>query len=43
MRGAPIEASSVDGTPLQCAALRGCVETVKFLLYHGAEVGKHNP
>lgn len=42
MKGADIEANSVRGTPLQCAASCGSVETVRFLLGHGAEVGKHN-
>lgn len=41
MKGADIEAKSVDGTPLQCAALYGNVDTVEFLLGRGAEVGKH--
>lgn len=41
MKGAPIEADSVNGTPLQCAASCGSVETVKLLLKNGAEVGKH--
>ncbi|KAL8548083.1 hypothetical protein ACS0TY_007413 [Phlomoides rotata] len=37
MKGANIEAKSVDGTPLQCAALSGNVDTVRFLLERGAE------
>lgn len=43
MKGAPMEIGSVDGTPLQCAASRGSVETVKFLLEYEAQVGMHNP
>lgn len=42
MKGANIEAKSVDGTPLQCAALSGNVDAVKFLLRRGAEVGNAN-
>ncbi|XP_057801051.1 uncharacterized protein LOC131016379 [Salvia miltiorrhiza] len=34
---AAIEADSVEGTPLQCAASRGNVEAVKLLLSHGAK------
>ncbi|KAI3449724.1 hypothetical protein Pfo_006389 [Paulownia fortunei] len=36
MKGADIETDSVLGTPLQCAASRGRVESVRFLLGHGA-------
>ncbi|XP_012836014.1 PREDICTED: myotrophin-like [Erythranthe guttata] len=40
LRGAEIESNSVLGTPLQCAASRGNVDSVRFLLGHGA---KPNP
>ncbi|KAG8389260.1 hypothetical protein BUALT_Bualt02G0210500 [Buddleja alternifolia] len=37
LKGADIEAKSVDGTPLQFAASRGSVESIRFLLSHGAK------
>ena len=40
--GAPTEKDSVDGTPLQIAASRGQIKSIKLLLKYGAEVGKHN-
>ncbi|XP_020550228.1 uncharacterized protein LOC105163576 isoform X2 [Sesamum indicum] len=36
-KGADIEAKSVYGTPLQCAASSGSLESVRFLLGHGAK------
>ncbi|EYU46497.1 hypothetical protein MIMGU_mgv1a024955mg [Erythranthe guttata] len=35
-KGADIESNSVNGTPLQCAAASGNVESVRLLLGHGA-------
>ncbi|KAL0435653.1 UNVERIFIED_CONTAM: Serine/threonine-protein phosphatase 5 [Sesamum radiatum] len=37
LKGADIEAKSVYGTPLQCAASSGSLESVRFLLGHGAK------
>ncbi|KAL6500553.1 hypothetical protein OROHE_025919 [Orobanche hederae] len=42
-KGADIEAQSVSGTPLQCAALCGNIESVGFLLFHGANPNSVSP
>lgn len=42
LNGASIEAESMDGRPLHCAALHGNVRATEFLLSQAAEVCKNN-